>query len=113
MHANDSLHNVGPTAFVSWQTMRDPRILARTVRCPSITGFDMPNLTRRTLLKASATAAAGLAAASTIFPDRLSAAVHTLSRGRRAARLRFSVVGANHSHIYGMVNAVTRGGGEL
>ncbi|MFL5607132.1 MAG: Gfo/Idh/MocA family protein [Gemmatimonadaceae bacterium] len=73
----------------------------------------MPNLTRRALLKASAAAAAGLAAASTIFPDSLSAAVHTVSRGRRAARLRFGVVGANHSHIYGMVNAVTRGGGEL
>src|SRR5262245_2588510 len=28
-------------------------------------------------------------------------------------RLRFSVVGANHSHIYGMVDAVIRGGGEL
>jgi predicted dehydrogenase len=73
----------------------------------------MPNLTRRALLKASATAAAGLAAASTIFPDGLSAAVHTVSRGRRAARIRFGVVGANHSHIYGMINAVTRGGGEL
>jgi predicted dehydrogenase len=73
----------------------------------------MPNLTRRALLKASATVAAGLAAASTIFPDGLSAAVHTATRGRRAARLRFGVVGVNHSHIYGMVNAVTRGGGEL
>src|SRR5262245_14383161 len=28
-------------------------------------------------------------------------------------RLRFSVVGTNHSHIYGMVDAVSRGGGEL
>ena len=28
-------------------------------------------------------------------------------------RLRFSVVGVNHSHIYGMVDAVIRGGGEL
>jgi predicted dehydrogenase len=72
----------------------------------------MPNLTRRVLLKASA-AAAGLAAASALIPDRLSAAVHTAARGRRAARLRFSVVGVNHSHIYGMVNAVTHGGGEL
>jgi predicted dehydrogenase len=97
----------------SWQTARDPCILARTVRIPSITGFAMPNLTRRALLRASAATAAGLAAASAIFPDGLSAAVHTLSRTRRAARLRFGVVGANHSHIYGMVNAVTRGGGEL
>jgi predicted dehydrogenase len=28
-------------------------------------------------------------------------------------RLRFGVVGVNHSHIYGMVDAVIRGGGEL
>jgi predicted dehydrogenase len=30
-----------------------------------------------------------------------------------AARLRFGVVGMNHGHIYGMVDAVARGGGEL
>jgi predicted dehydrogenase len=29
------------------------------------------------------------------------------------ARLRFGVVGINHSHIYGMVDAIVRGGGEL
>jgi predicted dehydrogenase len=29
------------------------------------------------------------------------------------ARIRFGVVGANHGHIYGMVDAVRRGGGEL
>lgn len=28
-------------------------------------------------------------------------------------RLKFSVVGINHSHIYGMVDAIVRGGGEL
>ena len=30
-----------------------------------------------------------------------------------AARLRFGVVGMNHGHIYGMVDTVVRGGGEL
>jgi len=30
-----------------------------------------------------------------------------------AARLRFGVVGMNHGHIYGMVDTVARGGGEL
>jgi predicted dehydrogenase len=30
-----------------------------------------------------------------------------------AARLRFGVVGMNHGHIYGIVDAVARGGGEL
>jgi predicted dehydrogenase len=73
----------------------------------------MQNLTRRAAIKASAIAAAGLAAAGAILPGNLSAAVHTASRGRRAARLRFGVVGINHSHIYGMVGAVQRGGGEL
>jgi predicted dehydrogenase len=28
-------------------------------------------------------------------------------------KIRFSVININHSHIYGMVNAITRGGGEL
>lgn len=30
-----------------------------------------------------------------------------------AARIRFSVIGMNHGHIYGQVGAVIRGGGEL
>src|SRR5678816_421000 len=30
-----------------------------------------------------------------------------------APRVRFGVVGVNHSHIYGMVDAVARGGGQL
>ncbi|UFH56442.1 Gfo/Idh/MocA family protein [Spirosoma sp. KNUC1025] len=30
-----------------------------------------------------------------------------------AARIRFSVIGMNHGHIYGQVGAVMRGGGEL
>jgi predicted dehydrogenase len=32
---------------------------------------------------------------------------------RPGPRIRFGVVGLNHSHIYGQVNAVLRGGGEL
>lgn len=35
-----------------------------------------------------------------------------LSR-KPAARIRFSVIGINHGHIYGQVEAVVRGGGEL
>lgn len=30
-----------------------------------------------------------------------------------ANRIRFSVININHNHIYGMIDAVTRGGGEL
>jgi predicted dehydrogenase len=36
------------------------------------------------------------------------------SRGKSAApRIRFSVIGINHGHIYGQVEAVKRGGGEF
>ena len=72
----------------------------------------MDNLTRRALLKTTAGLAAGITAAS-IFPSSLSAAVHTLRRGRMAPRIKFGVVGINHSHIYGQVETTTRGGGEL
>jgi predicted dehydrogenase len=70
----------------------------------------MRHLTRRDLVKASATVAAAIAAA---VPRRLAAAVHTARRGRPAPLLRFGVIGVNHFHIYHMVDAVTRGGGEL
>src|SRR6476469_4018582 len=72
----------------------------------------MDKLTRRDLVKASAGAMAGLAALSAV-PERLAAAVHTARRGKQASRIRFSVIGANHGHIYGQVSSVTRGGGEL
>ena len=72
----------------------------------------MDKLTRRDLVKASAGAVAGFAALSAI-PERLSAAVHTARRGKKAARIRFAVIGANHNHIYGQVGAATRGGGEF
>ncbi len=69
-------------------------------------------LSRRDLVKSSAGAVAALAAVSA-FPARVAAAVHTASRGRQASRIRFSVIGANHGHIYGQVASVQRGGGEL
>src|SRR5438067_8436614 len=71
----------------------------------------MPTMTRRDLLKVSAGAATGLAAASVLPTALAAAAVHTSSQ--RAPRLRFGVVGANHDHIHGMIGAVKRGGGEL
>jgi predicted dehydrogenase len=73
--------------------------------------YKMDDLSRRDLVKASAGIVAGLATG--LVPNRLEAAVHTAARGKSAARLRFAVIGANHSHIYGQVDSVTRGGGEL
>lgn len=72
----------------------------------------MQKLSRRDLVKASAGAAAGLVAAAA-FPDRVAAAVHTTRRGKNAPRMRFGVIGINHGHIYGQVDATVRGGGEL
>ena len=72
----------------------------------------MSKLTRRALVRATASAVAGLAATS-ILPDRLPAAEGTVRRTRSAARIRFGVIGMNHGHIYGQVDATIRGGGEL
>lgn len=75
----------------------------------------MAKLTRREWVQDSAGLAAGLAAgpALGIALPALPAAVHTARRGRSVARLRFGVIGINHSHIYGQVDATVRGGGEL
>lgn len=35
------------------------------------------------------------------------------NKRRQASRIRFSVIGMNHGHIYGQTEAVIRGGGEL
>ncbi len=59
------------------------------------------------MLKDSAAAAAGLAMAS-LLPRNAGAGETTAG-----PRLRFGVVGMNHDHIYGQVEAVRRGGGEL
>lgn len=79
-------------------------------RVPRFGRSAVKDIDRRTMLGNSAVAAAGLAAA-TLVPDQLRAAVH--GGPSSAPRLRFGVVGMNHGHIYGMVDAVIRGGGEL
>lgn len=79
---------------------------------------------RRHFLKRSLTSAAGVAA-GTMLPIELLG--HDLSGNTRAeeviikpqkliqpeASIRFSVIGLNHGHIYGMVEALLGGGGEL
>jgi predicted dehydrogenase len=70
---------------------------------------------RRQFIQQSVAAAAGLSALPVLgnnLPIRhetLRSAVEQV----RANRIKFAVVGMNHAHIYGMTEAVLRGGGEL
>jgi predicted dehydrogenase len=64
------------------------------------------SLNRRKFIKNSSRAAAGITILSSLSQPVLSAM-------RNAPKIRFSVININHSHIYGMVDAVTRGGGQL
>ncbi len=61
---------------------------------------------RRQFLKDSAKAATGLA---------LMSALPQTAKAERVIepKIKFSVININHNHIYGMVDAVTRGGGQL
>jgi len=71
---------------------------------------------RRGFLKNTVTAAAGLLAASIPVTGFSAQAPAILSRKASmpiAPRLRFSVIGLNHGHIYGMTDSLIRGGGEL
>lgn len=65
----------------------------------------MDNFSRRDAVKQ--TAGAALALAATTLPG-----APAVRRGN-PGRIKFGVVGINHGHIYGMVDAVVRGGGEL
>jgi predicted dehydrogenase len=78
---------------------------------------------RREFIKATVGSAARLAAISTL-PREILAAGGPARRGpaesdamqeetRQTPRIKFAAVGLNHDHIYGQVNAVIRGGGEL
>lgn len=74
---------------------------------------------RRTFIKESVAAATGLVMAGTL-PNQVFAetqsGLNPLTIGglaKAAPRIKFAVVGINHSHIYGMTDSVIRGGGEL
>jgi len=60
---------------------------------------------RRRFIKEGTKAAAGV--------TLLSVSGKAVVAAQQAPRIRFSVIGINHGHIYGMVDAVTRGGGQL
>ena len=76
---------------------------------------------RRKFLRTSLTGAAGLAAS--VIPGGLSAEAlkrrpiisteHPKPSEVGASLIRFSAIGLNHGHIYGQVETVIRGGGEL
>lgn len=74
---------------------------------------------RRQFIRNTVASAAGLAVLSALPPGALGAAIPEVAApailGRRTAapRIRFSVIGINHGHIYGQIEAVTRGGGQL
>ncbi|MEP7229709.1 MAG: Gfo/Idh/MocA family oxidoreductase [Ginsengibacter sp.] len=61
---------------------------------------------RRRFIKDAATAATGMALLSAL-PKK------TFAGFRDQPRIRFSVININHGHIYGMTDAVIRGGGQL
>jgi predicted dehydrogenase len=63
---------------------------------------------RREFLKSSLTTAAVMS----LTPSSRARA-HAAQRPPRSSRIRFSAIGLNHAHIYGQVDAVIRGGGEL
>lgn len=61
---------------------------------------------RRRFIKDTATTATGIALLSSL-PKK------TIAGIKNEPKIRFSVININHSHIYGMTDAVIRGGGEL
>lgn len=63
-------------------------------------------LGRRQFITQSSKVAAGITLFSSLSPK-------AGAKVNRQSRIRFSVININHPHIYGMVDAVTRGGGEL
>lgn len=71
---------------------------------------------RRSFLKQSLAAAAGLASIPALANrPKIENPRERLSRrpSQRTASVKFSVIGLNHGHIYGQTDAMIRGGGQL
>ncbi|MEI7582697.1 Gfo/Idh/MocA family oxidoreductase [Runella sp.] len=73
---------------------------------------------RRTFLKESVASAAGLITLPMLSTDsfghiKTEKVAYTEPYHYENPRIKFSVIGMNHGHIYGQVEAVTRGGGQL
>lgn len=85
---------------------------------------ELMDYSRRQFLTKGIPSAAGLAAASMIPPSLFGQGLHTSlrpeeievkspKRSKPRHAIRFSVIGLNHGHIYGMVDSVVQGGGTL
>src|SRR5438094_9535670 len=82
--------------------------------------MEQSNLHRRRFLKDAVTTAAGISLLSA-FPEKTFAsekfreisADEAVPRQWDEPRIKFSVIGINHAHIYSQVDAVIRGGGQL
>src|SRR5688500_7469514 len=77
------------------------------------------NFDRRKFLKYAGTTATGIGLFSA-FPKDTFASAKSLANEASARevttgdpRIKFSVIGINHGHIYSQVDAVIRGGGQL
>lgn len=68
--------------------------------------MDQNVFNRRRFITTGSKAAAGMALFSSLNKRSFSAV-------RKEPKIKFSVININHSHIYGMVDAVARGGGQL
>jgi predicted dehydrogenase len=82
------------------------------------------NFNRRKFIKYTTAAATGIGLSS-VIPDKVLAsnipsaderntvAAEEWVKPNPEPRIKFSVIGINHNHIYGMTDAIIRGGGEL
>lgn len=68
---------------------------------------------RRTFIKSAVGVTTGILLAPRLSGNMLSPFSLPLAGKRQTPRIRFSVIGLNHGHIYGQVSTVIRGGGEL
>lgn len=68
---------------------------------------------RRTFIKSTLGATAGIFLTGNLQGKHFSPYMFPNPAAANVPRIRFSVIGLNHGHIYSQVNAVIKGGGEL
>ncbi len=68
---------------------------------------------RRNFIKSAIGISAGILTAGQLSGNTFSPFTLPLMKKSQTPRIRFSVIGINHGHIYGQVRSVIKGGGEL